>query len=203
MQRLKGFTLIELLIVVAIIGILAAIAVPNFLNAQIRAKVSRVQSEHRSLVNALESFNIDNGQYPPLNFFDPATSRRCNNNTDMGCARIETRRPARKIHITTPISYIATVPFDPFRGDGSSRDYEYGSDGIGYYILTSYGPDGADGLASQSGDDGELKEGLYSGATLNDRNEAAYRNGTFELREYVYDSSNGVSSDGDVIKTGP
>ena len=82
MLRTKGFTLIELLIVVAIIGILAAIAVPNFLNAQVRAKVSRVQSEHRSLVNAMESFNIDNGQYPPLTWWDRGISRKCKNNTN-------------------------------------------------------------------------------------------------------------------------
>lgn len=60
----KGFTLIELLIVVAIIGILAAIAVPNFLNAQMRAKVSKAVSNLRSISTALEMYQLDKGTYP-------------------------------------------------------------------------------------------------------------------------------------------
>ena len=48
-----------------------------------------------------------------------------------------------------------------------------------------------------------MDEGFYSGSTLNARDEKAYKNAQYELREYVYDSSNGVSSDGDIIKTGP
>jgi prepilin-type N-terminal cleavage/methylation domain-containing protein len=60
-----GFTLIELLIVVASIAILAASAVPNFLQAQTRAKVSRVTSDHRSLTIALEQYRVDNGVYVP------------------------------------------------------------------------------------------------------------------------------------------
>ena len=60
----KAFTLIELLIVVAIIAILAAIAVPNFLEAQTRSKVSRVRSDMRSLSTGLESYMVDNNKYP-------------------------------------------------------------------------------------------------------------------------------------------
>src|SRR5215211_3402823 len=60
----KAFTLIELLIVVAIIAILAAIAVPNFLEAQTRAKVSRVKNDQRSLATGLEAYYVDNNSYP-------------------------------------------------------------------------------------------------------------------------------------------
>ncbi|HPB31725.1 MAG TPA: prepilin-type N-terminal cleavage/methylation domain-containing protein [Candidatus Sumerlaeota bacterium] len=60
----KGFTLIELLIVVAIIAILAAIAVPNFLEAQIRSKVSRAKSDMRSIATALEAYFVDANHYP-------------------------------------------------------------------------------------------------------------------------------------------
>lgn len=200
MRKHLGFTLIELLIVVAIIGILASIAVPNFLNAQIRAKVSRVQSEHRSLVNALESFNIDNGQYPPMSCWSRLDSRNCRNTpSEISCARIDSTNPRRKIHLTTPIAYMATLPFDLFRGDGTSYDYQYGSDGISYYVITSYGPDTADG---SSGYDG-FNECWYSGAILSDRNLKAYKGGKADFRFYVYDPSNGISSPGDILKTGP
>ncbi len=61
----KGFTLIELLIVVAIIGILAAIAIPNFLNARSRATLSAVKADVKNLSTALETYQADNSIYPP------------------------------------------------------------------------------------------------------------------------------------------
>ena len=60
----RGFTLIELLIVVAIIAILAAIAVPNFLEAQVRAKVAKAKSGLRVSAIALEAYYVDNNSYP-------------------------------------------------------------------------------------------------------------------------------------------
>jgi prepilin-type N-terminal cleavage/methylation domain-containing protein len=63
-MKKAGFTLIELLIVVLIIAILAAIAVPNFLEAQVRAKVSRAKADMRTLATALEAYAADNLAYP-------------------------------------------------------------------------------------------------------------------------------------------
>ena len=59
----KGFTLIELLIVVVIIGILAAIAIPKFANTKTKAYTAAMKSDLRNLVTAEESFFSDSGSY--------------------------------------------------------------------------------------------------------------------------------------------
>ena len=64
-KRREGFTLIELLIVVAIIGIIAAIAVPQLLNAIQRAKQKRTMADMRSIGESLEIYQIDFNRYPP------------------------------------------------------------------------------------------------------------------------------------------
>src|SRR5262245_12201277 len=64
MKKQKGFTLIELLIVVAIIGIIAAIAIPNLLNAIDRGKQKRTMADMRSIGTAIESYAVDNNFYP-------------------------------------------------------------------------------------------------------------------------------------------
>jgi prepilin-type N-terminal cleavage/methylation domain-containing protein len=59
----KGFTLIELLIVVVIIGILAAVAIPKFSNTKEKAFVASMKSDLKNLVSAQESYYADKSQY--------------------------------------------------------------------------------------------------------------------------------------------
>ena len=61
----KGFTLIELLIVVVIIGILAAIAIPKFANTKEKAVVASMKSDLRNIVGAQEAYFGDNQTYAP------------------------------------------------------------------------------------------------------------------------------------------
>ena len=63
MMNRKGFTLIELLIVVVIIGILAAIAIPKFANTKSKAYVTAMKSDLRNLVTAEEAFFADSSKY--------------------------------------------------------------------------------------------------------------------------------------------
>lgn len=110
MQIRRGFTLIELLIVVAIIAILAAIAVPNFLEAQTRAKVSRFMADLKSAATALESYAVDNNKYPSPDGV-PAGSLPPLNPDDPPGGAAEGYLPRR---LTTPIAYITSLPIDIF-----------------------------------------------------------------------------------------
>lgn len=117
----KGFTLIELLIVVAIIAILAAIAVPNFLEAQTRSKVSRARTDMRSVATALEAYYVDNNKYPFPHGAAPFRNANGSQRRDgWGVDRtlgFGTLPP----EVTTPIAYMTSVPVDVFKSGKRQR----------------------------------------------------------------------------------
>ena len=109
----RGFTLIELLIVIAIILILIAIALPNFLEALLRATLTRVKADMRTVAIALEAYQTEWGRYPPTAFWEPTRfdPSLCSElHSDYPCA------PMRysMLHLTTPIRYLEKIPQDAF-----------------------------------------------------------------------------------------
>jgi len=190
-KREKGFTLIELLIVVAIIAILAAIAVPNFLEAQIRSKVSRAKSDMRSLKVALEAYRLDNQSYP-RDILGVGTWTTWN-------------------QLTTPIAYLTSIPPSPFkykeyvsagyndiglpaydyaqydhvmtyRGETTMRPEAIRCQALSiFYVVTCAGPD-------------QDLDIVWSNIDGLGRQDAA-------ARAMLYDPTNGTVSSGDIIMT--
>lgn len=105
----RGFTLIELLIVIAIILILIAIALPNFLSAQVRAKITRNYADMRSVATALEAYRGDYQQY---------ISGVINKTPGNFKSYLQ-----RLVPLTTPVKYMSIVPDDIFNGNGEQPPY--------------------------------------------------------------------------------
>ena len=122
MQRERGFTLIELLIVVAIIGILAAIAIPNLINAMNRSKQKRTMADMRNIAMAWESRAIDTGSFAPA-----AAGITLCCSVLLGPDDVES--------MLVP-AYIRELP----HRDGYGGTYVFATDGDGdAYLIRSYG----------------------------------------------------------------
>ncbi len=200
MRKHKGFTLIELLIVVAIIGILAAIAVPNFLNARVRANIARTSGDLRALAMGIQTYQLDQNAFPP-------------NNSHLTIQLTE---------LTTPVSYLSDVGFrDIFKavqGDTGNNVQSYlyflyksnssnpsmawidqagqskwSTDG---FCLSSWGPDRVQGARENNNPTGTMLGPPIEWVYIRMREGAANPFGG------VYSPSNGTVSSGDIGRWG-
>ncbi|MDD4279937.1 prepilin-type N-terminal cleavage/methylation domain-containing protein [Candidatus Sumerlaeota bacterium] len=185
-NKLCGFTLIELLIVVAIIAILAAIAVPNFLEAQTRAKISRVQTDLRTIKTALESYFVDHNHYPDC----------------MTWAMNGANAMTRMEELTSPIAYINSVPIDPFNLTGYAGQigpWEYV-----YYTAETFTNRTLFEQIMSAYNDSSPSSRLYLLFGVGPDNDADYCTGPYQPRGIItYDATNGTKSNGDIATYGP
>lgn len=123
----QGFTLMELMIVVVILGILAGVIVPQFMDEPHKARVVKAKLQIENISTALQKYYIDNGYYP---------------STEQGLKALVQKPAIGRVPKNYPKNgYMKKIPADPW-----GFEYIYISPGEhGPFDLTSYGADGAEG----------------------------------------------------------
>lgn len=188
--RARAFTLIELLITVAIIAILAAIALPNFLEAQTRAKVSRARADIRTVVTAIESYAVDFNTYPTYHYSAaPIAALEFHIGGRVPDFAVPDPDWDGRNPLTTPVAFLTSMPADPFAQHRDANPHE-----VREYLYTNW-PYAVNSVS----DPGRKLMFTY----------AFQRYGTYRLHSRgpdldgpdsgtPYDPTNGVRSDGDI-----
>lgn len=169
-----GFTLIELLIVVAIIGILAAIAVPNFMNARLKANISRTVADMRTVTVALEQYFLQWNSYVDDHDYPSDRSQR------------------GLFSLTSPMPYLSSLPTDIFSSKvtgytENNPHFEFGS-----------------GHATNPSSSVWPKQAYIIISPGPNRIEEVHGNDNFPFgtRILSFDVSNGLKSNGDIVRMG-
>ena len=135
-RRQQGFTLIEIMVVVVILGILAALVVPQVMSRPDQAKVTVAQGDIKGIASALDMYKLDNHSYPSTQQGLEALVKKPSGN------------PAAKNW--NKDGYLKRVPVDPW-----GNDYQYLSPGTrGAFDLYSFGADGKQGGTELNADIG-------------------------------------------------
>lgn len=126
-KQLRGFTLIEIMVVIVILGVLAALVIPNIMGRPDEARVNAAKSDIKAISNALSLYKLDNYNYP---------------STDQGLqALVSKPAGAPEAKNWNPEGYLKKLP-----KDGWGNEYQYISPGAhGHFDLYSFGADGREG----------------------------------------------------------